>query len=91
MRVYRTRKTPLLAAWDRLCEKLAAAGFRREPHEGPLDLLARIEAQNSQLARAVRPLIQHYVAIRYAPPPSGSAAAAALPEFIRRVRRLRLA
>ena len=89
LRLYRTRKAPLAAAWDRLCEKLARAGFVRAPHEGPMALLARIEASNPALAAEARPVIERYVALRYDVPAAPAGAAAALREFIRLIRRLR--
>ncbi|HEX9390993.1 MAG TPA: DUF3488 and transglutaminase-like domain-containing protein [Usitatibacteraceae bacterium] len=91
LRVYRSRKEPLVAAWDRLCAKLARAGFARAPQEGPMDLLNRIDATDPALAAEARPVIERYVALRYGAPPAASTAGGGLREFIRQVRRLRLA
>ena len=90
LRLYRTRKEPVVAAYDRLCLKLARAGFARAPHEGPLALLARVEAANPALATTARPVIECYVALRYAAPELTATGAAGLRDFVRRVRRLRL-
>ncbi len=65
VRAYRTRKEPLVMAWDRLCRKLAAAGWVRAPDEGPMDFLIRIEQSDARLAAQVRPLVEAYVRRRY--------------------------
>ena len=93
LRVYRTRKEPLVAAWDRLCAKLASAGFSRAPHEGPIALLTRIEASNPALAAEARPVIERYVALRYDAPDTPSTTSASLRgvrEFMRQVRHIRV-
>lgn len=54
-----------VVAWRRFCEKLAAAGIARAPHEGPLDFLARIEAERPPLADAARAITAGYVKARY--------------------------
>ena len=65
MKVYRTRKAPLVAAYDDFCAKVAKAGLVREPHEGPLDFLHRIEHAQPELAARAQPVIDAYVALRY--------------------------
>ncbi|HEX4859247.1 MAG TPA: DUF3488 and transglutaminase-like domain-containing protein [Usitatibacteraceae bacterium] len=67
LRAYRRRQPPLIRSWNALCEKLAKAGLPRAPHEAPLDYLARIEAARPDLAFRLRPLVDAYVALRYAP------------------------
>ena len=54
-----------LAAWNRYCAKLAAAGVARAPHEGPLDFLARVRRANPQWAGAAEEITRRYVAARY--------------------------
>jgi len=54
-----------LAAWNRYCAKLAAAGFPRAPHEGPLDYLARVRRARPQWGDAAEEITRRYVAARY--------------------------
>ncbi len=54
-----------LAAWNRYCAKLAAAGLVRAPHEGPLDFLARVRRAKPQWADAAEEITRRYVAARY--------------------------
>jgi len=62
----RPRRTdPSLAAWNRYCAKLAAAGFVRAPHEGPLDFLARVRSARPEWAAAAEDITRRYVAARY--------------------------
>ncbi len=67
-RLYTKRKDPLVAIYDRLCNKLAKAGFPRAPHEGPLDYLTRVARQQPGIARDLHDLIETYIALRYAKP-----------------------
>ena len=90
LRLYRTRCEPLVAAYERLCAKLARSGFIRAPQEGPMALLARIEAGNAALAAEARPVIERYVLLRYDVPAAPTNSRIALRDFIRQVRRLRL-
>jgi protein-glutamine gamma-glutamyltransferase len=87
LRAYRTREPPLIAAWNRLCEKLAKAGIARAPNEGPMDFLHRIEREQPALAKAVAPLIERYVSLRYA---MHTAPAEDIGLFGRTIRRLRI-
>ncbi len=64
-RMYRTRKEPIVAAYERLCAKLAHVGLTRLPYEGPIAFLARIEATQPELAPQVAPLLRAYTALRY--------------------------
>jgi transglutaminase-like putative cysteine protease len=59
-----------LAAWNRYCAKLAAAGLARAPHEGPLDFLARVKAAKPQWADAAEEITRRYVAARYGAGPT---------------------
>ncbi len=54
-----------LAAWNRYCAKLAAAGLARAPHEGPLDYLARVQRARPQWGAAADEITRRYVAARY--------------------------
>ena len=87
LKVYRTRKEPLVAAYDRLCAKLARAGVTRAPHEGPVDFLARLARERPAMAANARPLVEAYVALRYAPPDGN----ADLHQFLAMVRRFKAA
>jgi hypothetical protein len=54
-----------LAAWNRFCAKLAAAGLARDPSEGPLDFLARVRAKRPLAAPDAEEITRRYVAARY--------------------------
>jgi transglutaminase-like putative cysteine protease len=54
-----------LAAWNRYCAKLAAAGLGRAPHEGPLDYLARVRRARPDWGSAAEEITRRYVAARY--------------------------
>ncbi len=90
-KVYVSRKTPVIAAYDRFCAKLAKAGIARAPHEGPMDLLARIERERPALLAGARPLVEAYVAIRYSRPDALPSAKADVAAFVGLVRRFRIA
>ena len=87
LKVYRTRKEPLVAAYDRFCAKLARAGVTRAPHEGPVDFLARLARERPAIAASARPLVEAYVALRYAAPDGD----ADLQQFLAMVRRFKAA
>ena len=59
------RREASLAAWNRFCAKLAAAGLARAPHEGPLDYLARLRTARPQVAAAAEDIVGRYIAARY--------------------------
>lgn len=61
------REDPSLAAWNRYCAKLAAAGLPRAAHEGPLDFLARVRSQKPGHAAQAEEITRRYVAARYGP------------------------
>ena len=73
---------PALAAWNRFCAKLAAAGVARAPHEGPLDFLARVKSIRPQCAAPAEDITRRYVEARYA----GGVSRLAIRELHRRVR-----
>jgi len=98
LRIYRTRKDPVVAAYERLCTKLAKIGISRAPNEGPVDFLRRVETIQPSLGAQVRPLIDAYIALRYAAPPAPATpdqagvpgTATALRQFSAAIRRLRV-
>jgi len=61
------RREASLVAWNRFCAKLAAAGLPRDPHEGPMDYLARIKASRPGEAADAEAITQRYVEARYGP------------------------
>lgn len=79
------RDEPSLAAWNRFCAKLAAAGVARAPHEGPLDYLRRVEALRPASAPEAGEITRRYVAARY----GAGASREELRELARRVREFR--
>ena len=87
LKVYRTRKEPVVAAYDRFCAKLARAGVTRAPHEGPLDFQSRLARERPAIAAAARPVVEAYIALRYAPPGGRPD----LDAFVMMVRRFRIA
>ena len=79
------RREAALLAWNRFCAKLAAAGFARAPHEGPLDYLARVRAERPALAPEAEEIVTRYIEARY----GGQATRDHLRELARRVREFR--
>jgi hypothetical protein len=61
------RKEQVIRAYSRLCEKLAAVGLARLPHEGAEAYAARVAARRPDLGAAVYALCRHYSSLRYAP------------------------
>jgi transglutaminase-like putative cysteine protease len=59
------REEASLAAWNRYCAKLAAAGIARAPNEGPLDFLARVKAAKPERAAEAEEITRRYIAARY--------------------------
>jgi hypothetical protein len=59
------RPDPSVAAWNRYCAKLAAAGLARKPHEGPLDFLARVRSERPACAGEAEEITRRYIAARY--------------------------
>jgi len=59
------RRDPVLAAWDRLCRKLARAGVERAPHEGPRDYLGRASRELPQASEQLRVIGRLYEHLRY--------------------------
>jgi transglutaminase-like putative cysteine protease len=61
------RKDAVIRAYVRLCEKLAAVGVARLPHEGAEAYALRVAAHRPDLGPAVSALCRHYSSLRYAP------------------------
>jgi transglutaminase-like putative cysteine protease len=59
------RREASVVAWTRFCAKLAAAGVKRSPHEGPMDFLRRVQAARPDLANEAGEIIGRYVQARY--------------------------
>jgi len=79
------RREASLAAWNRFCAKLAAAGVARAPHEGPVDYLARVRTERPRCAEMAEDITRRYVEARY----GHGASRDELRELARRVRDFR--
>ena len=88
VRTVQTRKEPLVAAYDRLCRKLAKTGISRARHEGPMDYWQRLHHIQPGIAKQAAPLFETYVALRYA---DAIDPKAGVRDFVWRVRRFRIA
>ena len=74
-----------LAAWNRFCAKLAAAGVERAPSEGPVDYLERVKTERPRCAESAEDITRRYVKARY----GEGATREELRELARRVREFR--
>lgn len=75
LRQMRTRQPsdPALRVWRRAERRLAAAGHRQRPDEGPRDYVKRVLEQRPGIAPALNALLDAYLAARYlAPAPPAS-------------------
>ena len=63
-------KEPVLHAYLRMCDKLAAAGIARQPHEGAEAYGARVALRRPDLAAAAGSLCRRYSTLRYAAAPA---------------------
>ena len=88
VRTVQTRKEPVVAAYDRLCRKLAKTGVIRALHEGPMDYWRRLHRVQPGIAKQAAPLFESYVALRYA---DAIDLKAGVRDFVWRVRRFRVA
>jgi transglutaminase-like putative cysteine protease len=61
-----SRPDPAVAAYQVFVSRLQKTGIERAPHEGPLDFLARVEAERPAVAHAARRITRLYVELRYA-------------------------
>ena len=59
------RRDPVVAAYDRLCRKLARAGVARAPHEGPRDFIDRAAKVLPDVAVQLRSVGRLYEHLRY--------------------------
>ena len=88
LRAVQTRQEPLVAAYERLCAKLAKTGIKRAPHEGPVDYWQRLMRLRPNIAQKAAPLFETYVALRYTASTEG--ASRSVRDFVWRVRRFRV-
>jgi transglutaminase-like putative cysteine protease len=65
-RVRRVRADGPLAAWRRLCARLARLGVPRHGNEGPRDFAARAGTALPEFAPAIASVSERFVALRYA-------------------------
>jgi len=83
------RRDPIVHAWERLCHKLARAGFERTPGEGPTAFARRVAAARPDLADRLLDIAAHYVRLRYERPDPVQSLAADASELRRRIRLLK--
>ena len=88
MRALQTQKDPIVAAYERLCKKLAQTGIKRAAHEGPLDYWQHLKRLRPSAAQKAGPLFETYVALRYAA--NTGKRSRGVRDFIWRVRRFRI-
>jgi transglutaminase-like putative cysteine protease len=74
-------------AWAQLSSRLARARFALPAQEGPLDRMQRLHALAPALAGKLAPLVEEYVALRYA---SATPAPSRVADFARAARRIRV-
>jgi transglutaminase-like putative cysteine protease len=65
-----SRREPLIRAYAKLCEKLAAVGIPRPAHEGAEDYAARVARQRPDLGWSVTALCRRYSDLRYGVSPA---------------------
>jgi len=82
-------REPLVRAYERLCRKLARAGFARRAHEGPLAYAESLARASPPLAAIAAPLLAGYARLRFGPVPA-SGRAERIAAFERAVARLKL-
>jgi hypothetical protein len=80
------RPDPVQLAWRAFCDKLAARGVERSPHEGPRDYAERAARALPSARGAILQIAALYIGLRYGP----HASARRAKELRRRVRELRL-
>jgi transglutaminase-like putative cysteine protease len=66
-RIRRRHHDKVQRLYLRLCQKLAKAGYPRQPYEGPADYLQRIRQKHPRLGEELSPALQAYIALRYGP------------------------
>ena len=81
----RKLRDPLVVVYQKLCKKLATAGFPRRPDEGPLDYSRRIARFRPDLATQTDEMFDSYIRLRYGPEP----ASVTLKTFRRQIKHFR--
>jgi transglutaminase-like putative cysteine protease len=66
-RVRTQREDPVVALWSRACRRLARAGLRREPDEGPLAYAQRAARRWPRWAAQLTRIGETYAVLRYGP------------------------
>ena len=66
LREVKGARDPVQQIYQRLCRKLARAGFERAANEGPLEFVERVALARADLKDELLDLIKLYTAIRYA-------------------------
>jgi transglutaminase-like putative cysteine protease len=87
-RAVQKRKSPIHAAFEAFCARMARQGLTRASHEGPLDFLRRIERERPEFAAEATAVLDAYVQARYAD--NGAAQRDAERSFILQARRARV-
>jgi hypothetical protein len=67
-----TRAAPVLRRYRLFCQRMAAIGLTRTPHEGPLDYSRRACKQPPDLAPQIREITRLYIGLRYGAQQSAS-------------------
>jgi transglutaminase-like putative cysteine protease len=65
---------PAVALWSRACRRLARAGLRRRPDEGPIEYTERATLRWPQLGALLRRVGETYASLRYGPEDANRAA-----------------
>jgi protein-glutamine gamma-glutamyltransferase len=86
----RARPDAVARAYALLCRKLARGGIARLPHQGPLAYAEALRAGLGPLPEEAQPLLRRYAELRYGPP-AAATYTRDVEEFVRAVRRLRVA
>jgi hypothetical protein len=72
-RLPRARVDAEVTLWRAACRRLARAGLKREPEEGPLSYADRAAARWPSRAALIRGIADHYAMLRYGPASARSA------------------
>ncbi len=60
-----TKAAPVLRRYQLFCQRMAAIGLSRTPHEGPLDYSRRVCKLRPDLAPQIREITRLYIGLRY--------------------------
>jgi hypothetical protein len=66
-RMHALHADPVIALWSRACRRLARAGLRRRPDEGPLEYTERAALRWPQCSAVLRRIGETYALLRYGP------------------------